>query len=55
MYSIHELLTKYCQLLGYSSCNNLSLFNKVLLFGVAAAAVIIVSAFLRRLLTGISK
>ena len=54
MNTIHRLMNQYCQLFGYSSCDDLNIYEKFLLIAVATIALIIVVGILRRVVTGIS-
>lgn len=54
MNSIHRIMNEYCQLFGYSSCDNLNVYEKFLLIAVATIGLLIVVGLLRRIFTGIS-
>ena len=55
MNTLHSLMTQYCQLFGYSSCNNLSLIEKFLLIAVVVVVFMIVAGTVKRIITGVSK
>jgi hypothetical protein len=44
MYIFNSLLTKYCQLIGYSSCSNLTVLDT---FFLAAVGALVAFAFVR--------
>jgi hypothetical protein len=47
-------MNEYCRLFGYSSCENLNIYEKFLLIAVATIGFIIIVGILRRMVTGIS-
>ena len=55
MNTLNRLMNQYCQLFGYSSCNNLSLIEKFLLSAVAVIVLMVIFGILKRVVTGISK
>ena len=50
-----RLLNQYCQLFGYSSCNNLRLMEKFLLSVVAVFVLLVIFGILKKIATGVSK
>ena len=55
MNTLIRLLNQYCQLFGYSSCNNLRLIEKFLLSAVAVIVLLVIFGILKRIVTGVSK
>ena len=50
---INNLLTDYCQLFGYSSCNNLGVVEILVLLAVAVFVAIVAFRLLRWIFKGI--
>ena len=54
MQTLEGLLTKYCQIFGYSSCGGLSWMEISFLVAVGAFVFIVGLSVIRRVVTGIS-